>query len=345
MYKLEELKEKDFDDFAQNHQLNSIFQTSSWAAVKSNWTPFYIGVFEQKQIIGACMFICRKLPFGFSFAYAPRGPLLDFNNQALVHFFLKNITHLLRKKKVILAKIDPNLSLGYLNLDEKNSLASLQHNKNKYYLSTQYTRYCTQQMALKDSIQPRVQLPFPLHEDIDSRIPSKTKKKIKSCLKKDVIVVEEHTSSSLVSMVQFTEKRHHINLRNTAYFDALLHHFKDNSCVLSAYQNGTLISSCLLVRSKNCVEILYSGYHDDYRKTDSTYLLREQSIQWAKKQGCLYFNFGGVEGNLEDGLFMFKSSFNPQLCLYIGEFDLLTIPICSRIISLLFPIIKNKISF
>lgn len=80
------------------------------------------------------------------------------------------------------------------------------------------------------------------------------------------------------------------------------------------------VSGLLLVNDgKNC-ELLYSGLNEDFRKYHPAYALRYHALQWAKQQGCQWFNFGGVEGTLDDGLFTFKSSFNPSINVYIGEF-------------------------
>ena len=42
----------------------------------------------------------------------------------------------------------------------------------------------------------------------------------------------------------------------------------------------------------------------------------------TKANGCTSFNFGRVEGSLDDGLFTFKSSFDPEIDVFIGEFIL-----------------------
>lgn len=89
-------------------------------------------------------------------------------------------------------------------------------------------------------------------------------------------------------------------------------------------EDGTevLVSALLLVHDGRTCELLYSGLNEKYRRYLSAYSLRYKAIEWAFNQGCSFFNFGGVEGSLEDGLFIFKSSFNPKVNVYIGEFDL-----------------------
>lgn len=338
------LSKQEFDDFARNANQNSIYQSSSWANVKSNWQPNYFGVKKENTTIAACLFLLRSLPFGFKFGYAPRGPLMNFEDLELGQFFFEHLRSALRKERVILAKLDPNILINSLPLEDKSTLLSQKNPQLIQTLKRWHCRHTGYTSALKESIQPRVQLAFPL-EDIEERIPSKTHKKIRTPLKKGVLIKEEASHESLAKMIEYTQNRHHIRLRNPAYFKSILDHFKEDACVLSAYLDDVLISSCLLVKCKDTTEILYSGYHDEYKKTDSTYLLRYESIQWAKKHGCTKFNFGGVEGNLEDGLFMFKSSFNPKIDIYIGEFDLLTYPLLSGLTSTLFPFLKSRISF
>ncbi len=83
-----------------------------------------------------------------------------------------------------------------------------------------------------------------------------------------------------------------------------------------------LVSALLLVHDGKTCELLYSGLNEKYRRYLSAYSLRYKAIEWAHDQGCSFFNFGGVEGRLDDGLFTFKSSFDPKINVYIGEFDL-----------------------
>lgn len=83
-----------------------------------------------------------------------------------------------------------------------------------------------------------------------------------------------------------------------------------------------IVSALLLVHDGTTCELLYSGLNENYRRYLAAYSLRYKAIEWAAEQGCRYFNFGGVEGSLDDGLFTFKSSFNPKINVYIGEFDL-----------------------
>ncbi|MFV0380407.1 MAG: lipid II:glycine glycyltransferase FemX [Anaerorhabdus sp.] len=344
MLTLEIISPQTFDEYAKIHELNTMFQTSNWAKVKSNWTPYYIGVLNNNELIGASLILVRNIILGLKFAYLPKGPLINFSDDTK-KFFFKNLIKFLRSKRIIYAKIEPNLILGKLKQENKDKLNNLNSTYKKFNLPSKYIRYKGKGMRLSDTITPRVQMHFPLNENIDSIIPKKILKRINKCKKNDIVVKTECNATSLIEMIKYTEKRHNIHLRNATYFRSILDNYKDDSCVLSAYQNDILLSSCILVKSKDICEILYSGYNDKYRKSDSTYLLRYKAIEWAKEKGCSIFNFGGVDGNLNDGLYMFKSCFNPDIALYLGEVDLLIYPVISYCISLFSPLLKKIIKF
>jgi serine/alanine adding enzyme len=339
---IKNLSIQEFDDYAKNHQCNNIFQSSSWAKTKSNWKPLYVGIKENNALVGASLVLLRKLPFNFYFAYMPRGPLLDFNNKKYTKFFFENLKKHLRKEKVLFCKFDPNITIDELDFKDKDTVKDIKNEtfvSNLRKLNIEHVGYT---LYMKETIQPRIQLELEIN-DYDNTIPKKTMKKIRNSFNKNVVIVNEYNNvDSLAKMIEFTKSRHNISLRNKEYFEVLLNAFKEDACVLSAYLEDKLISSCLLVKSKNTTEILYSGYDDEYRRYNSTYPLRYEAIKWAKDNGCKYFNFGGVEGTFDDGLTMFKSSFNPKISVYIGEFNLKPVPLLSEIANVLYKRIKNK---
>ena len=280
---------EEFDSYATQHPLCSIFQTSSWAKLKSNWKPVYIGIKENNKLIGACMFLLRPLPAGMKFAYAPRGPLLDYTNNDLLSFFFINCKKTLRKHKVILAKFDPNIIMESISFECKDQVPSISDDVLVQRFKKCGCTFNGYSLSISDSIQPRIQLGFPVTEQWSERIPSKTMKKVRSSLKKGIEIKQENSVNSLVQMVHCTEQRHQIKLRNEAYFNTILNSFKDNACVLSGYVDNQLVSACLLVCCKNTTEILYSGYDDTFKHTNSTYPLRYESIQWAISKNCNKF--------------------------------------------------------
>lgn len=331
---------KEFDEHSKNHQYNSIFQSSSWAKTKSNWKPLYVGIKDKNELVGASLVLLRRLPLNFYFAYMPRGPLLDFNNKTIVDLFFKNLKKHLRKENVLLCKFDPNVVIEEIDFKEKDLIKDIKDDSFVSRFKGLGIDHVGYTLLIKDTIQPRIQLELETN-DYENTIPKKTMKKIKSSFNKGVVIVNEKNNvDSLSKMIDFTKSRHNINLRNKEYFKNLLDSFNEDACVLSAYYEDNLISSCLLVKCNNTTEILYSGYDDEFKHYNSTYPLRLEAIKWAKDNGCKYFSFGGVEGTLDDGLTMFKSSFNPKIKVYIGEFNLKPMTLLSDVFKLVYKYFK-----
>ena len=345
-YSFKEINSDEFAAFSQSHKQNHIFQTIAWSQVKANWSHCFLAVFQADQIVAATLVLKRDLKFGYKFAYLPRGPLLDFTNQELKQYFFKNLKINLKKDRCLLVKLDPNLKIASLEFEQQSEVATCQNPALVKSLTDCGLVHNGYVLEISQAIQPRIQLGFPIEdsvEKIDARIGRKTMKKVRASMRKGVEFRFESDASNLAKLINYTEKRHHIHLRNEQYFNAILKAFKEDATVLTAYIDDIPIASCLLVKSQSQAEILYSGYHDDYKKYNSTYPMRYQAILWAFKNHCQCFNFGGVEGTLDDGLTMFKSAFRPLIDVYIGEFDLLTFPIVSKLLSKMFYKLKNKV--
>lgn len=107
--RLVKLKEKEFEKFALEHEQATFLQTISWAKLKekNGWKWELIGFRKSKSIICGTMILYKEVFLGKKMFYAPRGFLIDYNNQELVDEFVCEIKKYLKKKKAIFLKIDP----------------------------------------------------------------------------------------------------------------------------------------------------------------------------------------------------------------------------------------------
>ena len=79
---LEELTEKEFQEFSKTSPSRNFMETIEIGNLrKSNgWTVNYLGLKENKKIVGATLLLSKKRHFNKYEFYALRGPLLDYNN-------------------------------------------------------------------------------------------------------------------------------------------------------------------------------------------------------------------------------------------------------------------------
>jgi len=109
--KFEVLTEKEFSDFANNHEQASFFQTVGTAKLREIYGSkiHLVGIKKNKKVVAAAMIsetvtFMKKKTF-----YAPRGFILDYHNYELLEFFTKELKKYLKDKNPLQIKIDPNV--------------------------------------------------------------------------------------------------------------------------------------------------------------------------------------------------------------------------------------------
>lgn len=104
------LTPEQFDEFSDNHPLHSYFQSSRYANLMQslNYDIKYYGfINDEKRLVGATLILEKKLIFGFKYAYAPRGFLIDYDNKDMINEVTEKFRLYLGKHKFVFLKIDP----------------------------------------------------------------------------------------------------------------------------------------------------------------------------------------------------------------------------------------------
>lgn len=74
-------------------------------------------------------------------------------------------------------------------------------------------------------------------------------------------------------------------------------------------------------------ENIYAGMDEEYRRYQPAIITWYETAQHAFNRGANWQNMGGIENDLNGGLYHFKSKFNPTIEEFIGEFNLPTSPL------------------
>ena len=107
--KIKELTNEEFMAFSEYFPVSSLYQTSEYAMTmtKQKFDSFYLGMYDDSNNLVAASLIMVELLGKFQYAYAPRGFLVDYNNENYVKTFTKLVKKYLRKKSIIAVKISP----------------------------------------------------------------------------------------------------------------------------------------------------------------------------------------------------------------------------------------------
>ena len=78
--------------------------------------PHYVGIKNKSgKLVGTALLLEKKIPFGFSYMYAPRGFIIDYNNRDIIKVFTKYLKKYMKERHVIYCKFDPDIE--YQDID------------------------------------------------------------------------------------------------------------------------------------------------------------------------------------------------------------------------------------
>ncbi len=229
-----DVNENEYNEFLLKNNYYAFTQLPEWAKVKDNWKSFICGLYKNDKLVAGTLLLERKLPFGKSILYAPRGFILDYSDKELLKAFTNGVKSFAKKQGAISVKLDPfvpkrGLEKQDLMPDFGNDFDTVTKNLTDlgyihHGLKTDLGAY----------FQPRFNMAIPLFDEngvIDKKALLKTFTKrirdyignyhknrgvtfVSSCSKNDV--------DEFVRILSFTEERQNIALRNAEYFNKIL---------------------------------------------------------------------------------------------------------------------------
>lgn len=87
------------------------------------------------------------------------------------------------------------------------------------------------------------------------------------------------------------------------------------------------LSGTLVLEYGATSENIYAGMDEEYCRYQPALLTWYETAKHAFDRGADWQNMGGVENDLDGGLYHFKSKFNPTIEEFVGEFNLPTNPL------------------
>ena len=117
-----ELEKQEFLSFSKNHPLALFFQSPDWIEVKqtNGWWGKMLGLKENGELVAATVVLFKRVAgIGVTFAYAPRGYLLDYSNFELVERFTAAIKEYMKRQGVAFLKVNPYVDYQLRDEDGK----------------------------------------------------------------------------------------------------------------------------------------------------------------------------------------------------------------------------------
>ena len=205
------LSQEEFDNFSSNHKYNTYYQSSNYAEFAKNndqYNIHYLGfVDEDDTLIGAGLMLYKTLFWGYKFAYAPRGLLINYENDELVKEISQELKKLLKKQKFIFIKIDPLIVAS--ERDKNGKIIQFNNSVNRTLTTFKQNNYEHLGFNLyNESKLPRWNVVAKLNRDgrtIYNNFDPIIKERISYC-NNIGFVVEEDTTNNIDNFYEFTKK-------------------------------------------------------------------------------------------------------------------------------------------
>jgi len=308
-----------WDKFVHAHPDAHILQTAAWGRLKEEfgWQAEVIRVGEQGALT-----LLRRLPFGMTLAYVPRGPLANWGDAGAARELLAALDAACHARRAICLKWEPDLPDSPTCADLLISLG--------FRPSPQ-------------TVQPPRSLVVDLSGDeaeILARMKQKTRYNIGLATKKEVTARAAQSAmdvETFVHLMTVTGERDNFGVHTRAYYHRAYELFRSpGQCelFLAEYQGETLAGVMAFALGRRSW-YFYGASSDHERNRMAPYLAQWAAMRWARSRGALTYDLWGVpdedEATLEaefetrhDGLwgvYRFKRGFGGQLVRTVGAWD------------------------
>ena len=256
--KIVALSKEEFDNFSYHHKYSTYYQTSLYAETSryEGLETFYVGFVENEELVGATLFLYKKIYLYYKYAYAPRGFLIDYTNPELVRNVTLGLINLLKKQHYAFIKIDPPIicserdrkgNIIYFNNRVNQILKTL---KSNHYIHQGFNKYF-------ENYKPRLTAFVNLQDDLNKiyqRIDVKTRKIIDSGIRTGVEIVLDQSGNidDLYKFIALKNKN-----RRKRYFQGLYNNFsKSNSLDIYFININTItyIENMNILQEKESIE-------------------------------------------------------------------------------------------
>ena len=249
------INKEEYDSFVMSYPSTSFMQTSSWADVKTAWDKTLVGMYNDEKLVCAALVLKRNLFLGKKLFYIPRGFVIDYNDKELLKEFVSNLKAYAKKDGAIDIKIDPFICFNEDNIQNIKKYKGIEIRKS-FSNDTENIVNNLKELGFKHGgykkevnayIQPRYTMVIslkdieekPLDKEVLRRsFPKNTRNYIGNYQEERGVEFsyskDKEDIRKLVSMLNCTEERQHIALRNEKYFKKVMESFPDNAVLFFA---------------------------------------------------------------------------------------------------------------
>ncbi len=261
---IKEISKEEYTKYQMEHEMSHFLNCVNWSEFRKtvNWSYKLFGFFQDEKMIGAANVQIKKEKM-VKLAYAPRGIIIDFQEQKIVEEATKLLKNALKKEGVFVLKMDPQVI--YQNRDyyleeigEKNDQV-VSNLKSAGYKHLGFVDHF-------EGMQPRHTIRINTEQgtkEIQKAMDKMTKKRIQAGneFKLKYVKAGKERLKDFHDLLVLTSERDSFTIRSIEYFENILEQFGENASLHFAIldYNATMES---LTKDMDRVETQIQGFDE-----------------------------------------------------------------------------------
>ena len=323
---------EEFEKFMSESPYGNFLQASIWAGVKKEWdSRRIISRDDEGNVRAAMLLLIRKVPhLPFSYLYAPRGPVCNLHDKAVLKDLLAGAKILAKKYNAHNFKMDPDISVSDEEFLKIAKELGFTRKSGPTGFETIQCRF-NYRLYIKDRTE----------DEVFMNLTQKCRYNVRVAIKHgvEIKVVGKEYLDEFMRIMKTTGERDGFNIRPKEYFERMLDSLGDHVRLYMGFYNGQAVCGTITTNYAGKCCYVYGASDNAFRNVMPNYLIQWEMIKWAIETGCEVSDFQGISGNLEDendhlyGLYRFKRGFNGQVDELPGEFDITYKPLAAKMVK------------
>jgi len=320
-----------WDAWVANHPNGHILQSSRWARLKRafGWSADRVVLrttpSPDAPILAGASMLYRRLPWGQTLAYVPKGPLVDWTDRALARAVLTMVREACRTHHAALLKIEPNLPHSQPLVKALGDCG--------FRLSPQ-------------RVQPLSTIHIDLtadEETILARMKPKWRYNIRLSERKGVTVRQGIAADlpAIQRLLDITGERDSFEVHSARYYAQATEFFVPAGMAswLIAEVAEELLAAIAVFAFGQGAWYMWGASGDSDRNLMPNHALQWAAILWAKGRGCRTYDLWGIPDEVGEnpeayaeseswgsgglwGVYRFKQGFGGHVVRYVGAWDM-----------------------
>lgn len=328
--------------FLQSHEWGQVKAKYGWVPYYAVWTDTKFQMTQQLAIdndqlpIAAALILKRTVSFRglikASILYAPKGPLLDWKNEALRDRVLNDLQSFAKEQKAIFIKMDPDVEIGRGVPGSEGDVID----QNGQAVMTELKRrgwgYASDQIQFQNTV--LIDL-HPTEEEMLARMKPKTRYNVRLAEKKGVSlrvgIMEDlpalykiYAETSLRDGFVIRDEEYYLTVWKTFMKEALSG--QPSAFPLIAEVENEIVAAIFLFMFGEKAYYVYGMSRNVHREKMPTYLLQWEAMKIAKSCGCEIYDLWGAPEVFDEsdsmwGVYRFKEGLGGEVVRTLGAYD------------------------